>query len=74
MVEYHLKLENARFAIRTEPLGRWDLYVNDVATLTFPTPEEAAKTVHAHESGWVEWDMMDADAPEDLSGWEKIES
>ena len=54
MVEFHFKLENARFAIRTEPLGRWDLYVNDVATLTFPTPEEAAKSVHAHASGWVE--------------------
>ena len=73
-MEYFLDTELAKFEIRQEPLGMWDLWVNGMPTITFDTPEDAAKSVHDGRSGFVSWDQQETnDAPEDISGWQKKE-
>ena len=71
-MEYILKTQIATFEIRTEPLGMWDLWVNGLPTLTFPTPEDAAIAVYQHSTGFIGWDQLEqAEAPQSLDGWEK---
>ena len=61
--------------IRQEPLGLWDLWVDGMPTLTFSTPDAAAKAVYEQDSGYIVWDQLkEHSAPQDLSGWEKIGS
>lgn len=70
MLEYRLDTEVAKFVIRSEPLGLWDLWVNDMPTLTFATPEEAARSVYVQNSGYVVWDQLaEHPAPAELDGW-----
>lgn len=69
-MEYALDTEVAKFVIRTEPLGMWDLWVNDMPTITFATPEEAARAVYEQDTGFIGWDELDEhNAPETLAGW-----
>ena len=71
-MEYFLETEEAKFAIRTEPLGLWDLWVNDMPTLTFATPEDAARAVFEQNTGYIVWDQLEKHhAPESLVGWEQ---
>ena len=52
----------------------WDLWVDNLPTLTFATPEEAANAVYEQNSGYTIWDQLEQHyAPKDLSGWEKVE-
>ena len=44
--KYMLKTDLAIFEIKREPLGLWDLWVNSMPTLTFESPEDAAKAVN----------------------------
>lgn len=70
MLEYRLDTDVAKFVIRSEPLGLWDLWVNEMPTLTFETPEEAAKAVFIQNSGYVVWDQLTQhSAPAGLDGW-----
>ena len=69
-MEYLLDTKLAKFEIRQEPLGMWDLWVDGMPTITFDTPEDAAKSVRDGRSGYVSWDQLEEnDAPDDLSGW-----
>ena len=74
-MEYRLQTDVSEFVIRQEPLGLWDLWVDGMPTLTFPTPDAAAKAVYEQDSGYIVWDQLKKhSAPQDLSGWEKIGS
>ena len=73
MTMYRFKASVAQFELRREPLGMWDIWVNDVATLTFPSAEEACQAVAAKQSGYAVWDNDPEEAPADLSGWETVE-
>jgi hypothetical protein len=44
-MEYTLDTETAKFEIRQEPLGMWDLWVDGMPTITFEIPEDAARSV-----------------------------
>lgn len=69
-MEYELKTEVAHFFIRREPLGLWDLWVDEMPTLTFSSPEEAALAVYRQRSGYTVWDQLESHpAPAELSGW-----
>lgn len=69
-MEYALDTDIAKFVIRTEPLGLWDLWVNEMPTLTFATPEDAARAVYEQNTGYIVWDQLDeTPAPETLAGW-----
>lgn len=73
-MKYKLETDVSEFVIRQEPLGLWDLWVDDMPTRTFPTPEDAAKAVYVQESGYIVWDQLqEHTAPEGLDGWEKLE-
>lgn len=73
-MKYKLETDVSKFMIQQEPLGLWDLWVDGMPTLTFPTPEEAAKAVYDQDSGYIIWDQLEKhSAPEDLSGWDKEE-
>ena len=73
-MKYKLETNASVFEIQKEPLGLWDLWVNNLPTLTFQTPEEAAVAVYEQQSGYTNWDLLEEHAaPEDLSGWEIIE-
>ena len=73
-MKYKLETDVSTFVIQQEPLGLWDLWVDDLPTLTFATPEEAAKAVYEQNSGYTVWDLLEQHpAPEDLQGWEKVE-
>lgn len=69
---YRLETPVATFELRREPLGMWDIWVNEMPTLTFATPEEAAAAVRRRESGYAIWDNADYAAPEGLDGWERV--
>ncbi|MEM7401685.1 MAG: hypothetical protein AAF304_07030 [Pseudomonadota bacterium] len=74
-MKYKLETELSTFEIIHEPLGLWDLWVDNMPTLTFETPEEAAIAVYEQQTGFTTWDMLDNhDAPNDLTGWQVIES
>lgn len=69
-MEYAFDTEVAKFVIRTEPLGMWDLWVNDMPTITFATPDEAARAVYEQDTGFFDWDQLEEhNAPETLAGW-----
>ena len=71
-MEYLLNTEIAKFAIRTEPLGLWDLWVDEMPTLTFATPEDAARAVYEQNTGYIVWDQLEQhSAPATLAGWEQ---
>ena len=73
-MKYKLQTDVSIFEIVKEPLGLWDLWVDGMPTLTFPTPEDAAKAVFEQNSGYITWDQLEKhDAPKDLSGWERVE-
>lgn len=73
-MKYKLETEISKFVIQKEPLGMWDLWVDGMPTLTFQTPEEAAKAVYEQNSGYIIWDRLEEhSAPKDLSGWEKLD-
>ncbi len=73
-MEYFLETDVAKFEIRQEPLGMWDLWVDGMPTITFESPEAAAQSVFDGRSGYVEWDQLEQNpAPEDISGWKKVE-
>ena len=73
-MKYKLETEVSTFIIQQEPLGLWDLWVDGLPTLTFPTPEEAAIAVYEQNSGYTVWDLLENhSAPKDLQGWEKVE-
>lgn len=74
-MKYKLVTKISKFEIQKEPLGLWDLWVDGMPTLTFPTPEEAAKAVYEQRSGFTTWDILEEhSAPESLDGWEKIDA
>lgn len=69
-MEYSLDTDVAKFVIRPEPLGMWDLWVNEMPTLTFPTPEDAAIAVYQQDTGFIGWDQLEKhNAPATLEGW-----
>ncbi len=70
---YRLKTSLATFELRREPLGMWDIWINETPTLTFPSPQEAAEAVRMKQSGYAVWDNAEEAAPDDLSGWEQVE-
>lgn len=70
---YRLRTAVAVFELRQEPLGMWDLWVDHAQTLTFPSPEEAARAVADKQSGYSVWDNDDEEAPADLACWEQVE-
>ncbi len=73
-MEYTLDTDVAKFEIRQEPLGMWDLWVNGMPTITFESPEAAALSVYEGHSGYVEWDQLEKNpAPADIGGWTKVE-
>ena len=73
-MKYKLETEISTFVIQQEPLGLWDLWVDGMPTLTFQTPEEAAKAVYAQDSGYTIWDQLEEPpAPQDLSGWQILD-
>ena len=72
-MKYTLKLADSSFEIKREPQGLWDLWVNGMPTLTFASPEDAAKAVHEHQTGWALWDNdQSRSAPDSLDGWAQI--
>ncbi len=73
-MNYKLETDVSIFEIQKEPLGLWDLWVDNLPTLTFQTPEEAAVAVYEQQSGYTNWDLLEEHtAPKDLSGWKIIE-
>lgn len=71
-MEYFLTTDVANFVIRSEPLGMWDLWVNEMPTRTFATPELAAIAVFEQKTGFIGWDdLNEHEAPADLHGWTK---
>ena len=75
LMKYKLETEISTFEIQQEPLGLWDLWVDNLPTLTFSTPEEAATAVYKQRTGYTIWDQLEQhNAPEDLSAWQKIET
>jgi len=73
-MKYKLETDVSVFEILEEPLGLWDLWVDNMPTLTFETPEEAAQAVYAQQTGYTVWDMLEKHAaPEGLGGWQVIE-
>lgn len=69
-MEYVLVTNIAKFEIRQEPLGLWDLWVNGMPTLSFETPEDAARSVYDQRSGYTVWDQLEQhDAPDNIDGW-----
>jgi len=73
-MKYKLETSTSKFEILKEPLGLWDLWVDNLPTLTFSTPEEAAIAVSEQQTGYTVWDLLENhDAPKDLNGWQKIE-
>lgn len=72
-MEYRLQTDVSEFVIRQEPLGLWDLWIDGMPTLTFSTPEDAARAVYEQDSGYIVWDQLEEhSAPQDLSGWERV--
>jgi len=48
--------------------------VDNMPTLTFQTPEEAAIAVYEQKTGYTIWDLLEKhNAPKDLSSWQVIE-
>lgn len=73
-MEYIFNTDTANFAIRTEPLGMWDLWVNEMPTITFETPELAARAVFEQQTGFFGWDdLAKHNAPESLQGWTEVD-
>jgi len=73
-MKYKLQTDVSTFVIQQEPLGLWDLWVDNMPTLTFQTPEDAAKAVYQQNSGYIIWDQLEEHtAPKDLSGWQQLE-
>ena len=71
-MKYKLETDVSKFVIEKEPLGLWDLWVDDMPTLTFQSPEEAAIAVYQQQTGYTIWDLLEShSAPEDISGWEQ---
>ena len=65
-----LVTNTAKFEIRQEPLGLWDLWVNGMPTLSFETPQDAAHSVYMQNTGYTVWDQLEQhDAPENIDGW-----
>lgn len=74
IMEYTLDTDVAKFEIHQEPHGLWDLWVDGMPTLTFESPDDAARSVYNKRTGYVVWDQLDEhSAPEDLNGWTKHE-
>ena len=74
-MEYELKTRTSHFFIRREPLGMWDLWVNDMPTLTFASPQEAAQAVYRQDTGYIGWDQLETlNVPPDLSSWQVHDS
>jgi hypothetical protein len=74
-MKYRLETRISTFEIQKEPLGMWDLWVDNLPTLTFSSPEEAAQAVYEQQSGYTIWDLLEEKiAPKDLSGWQIIEN
>ena len=74
-MKYKLETEISTFEIVQEPLGLWDLWVDNLPTLTFSTPEEAAIAVFEQHTGYTIWDQLEKhNAPKDLGDWEVIDS
>jgi len=72
-MKYRLETDVSIFEIQEEPLGLWDLWVDNMPTLTFETPEEAAVAVYKQNTGYTVWDLLEKHtAPEDLDGWQTI--
>ncbi len=69
-MEYILETNIAKFEIRQEPLGMWDLWVDGMPTLAFETPQDAARSVYDQHTGYIIWDQLEQhDAPESIDGW-----
>lgn len=52
----------------------WANYLLVMPTLTFQTPDQAAKAVYVQNSVYTLWDQLEKHiAPAGLSGWEKVE-
>lgn len=70
-MEYFYNTDIAKFVIRTEPQGMWNLWVNEMLTLTFATPElAAAYAVFEQKTGFIGWDdLAEHQSPASLPGW-----
>jgi hypothetical protein len=69
-MEYFFNTDVAKFEIRQEPLGMWDLWIDGMPTITFDSAESAARAVFDQQSGYVTWDQLDShNAPESIDGW-----
>ena len=69
-IEYLLETNTAKFEIRQEPHGMWDLWVDGMPTLAFASAEDAARSVYQQHTGYVIWDQLEEhQAPETLDGW-----
>lgn len=74
-MQYRLETDVSIFEIHKEPLGLFDLWVDNMPTLTFATPEEAAQAVYEQKTGYTIWDLLEKhSAPKDLSGWQAIDN
>ncbi len=72
-MKYKLETDASTFEIQKEPLGLWDLWVDNLPTLTFSTAEEAAIAVYEQHTGYTIWDQLEThSAPMDLDGWQII--
>jgi len=72
-MKYKLETDVSTFEIQEEPLGLWDLWVDNMPTLTFQTPQEAAIAVYEQNTGYTIWDLLEEHtAPKELDGWEII--
>lgn len=74
-MSYSYKTEVGTFHIRpqrTDP-SRVELWVGDECYGSYFSAMMAASDVHAHSTGYDEWDLaMHLDVPEDLDEWKKI--
>ena len=73
-IKYKIKTDIAIFEIKTEPLGLWDLWINSMPTLTFPSPQEAANAVINKKTGYAIWDNQQKKINDNfkIENWEKI--
>ncbi|MBF0151733.1 MAG: hypothetical protein HQL84_17075 [Magnetococcales bacterium] len=67
-----LRTRRGLFWIRqSSKTGKYELSIDREKLDTYDSPEQAAKAVHQHTSGFGWWDWSHLEAPESLAGWNK---
>jgi hypothetical protein len=72
---YLFKSKVGTFAIRSdkEDPDKFELCIGGIWLNTYESAEHAAMDVHAHRSGWYEWDRLQEEAgPGPLCDWEML--